>query len=162
MRARRTLAERFWDKVDKRGPDECWEWTAARSNGYGRIGVGRAVKVAHRLGWELLYGAVPSGIDVCHRCDNRACCNPGHLFLGTRQDNVDDMMRKGRYGQREHRRGGAHPMAKLSEPEVRLIRCARGIVTAPALAERFDVSKDHVYHIWYRRCWRGHASQTHG
>lgn len=90
----RTLAERLWARVERRGPGECWEWTAHRlPKGYGVFGPG---VVAHRVAWEVAHGPIPDGLHVLHTCDNPPCCNPGHLRLGTPQDNVDDMMRKGR------------------------------------------------------------------
>lgn len=84
----------FWAKVDRRGPDECWEWTTGRERyGYGHSVLGTASRVA----WELTNGPIPDGQRVLHSCDNPPCCNPRHLFLGTQLDNVRDMMAKGRH-----------------------------------------------------------------
>lgn len=102
---------RFWAKVDKRGPDECWPWTAGKfTSGYGAFQAGGKVYKSHRIVQTLSGGPIPRGegshgICVCHRCDVRACCNPAHLFLGTNAQNNADMMSKGR---NKPPRGDAH------------------------------------------------------
>lgn len=101
MAKRKTLAERFWEKVDKDGPtlpgmdSPCWLWTGAtHRQGYGEILIDGVKKYAHVIGWVLQYGPVPEGHDVLHRCDNPPCVR--HLFNGTHQDNMSDMVAKGR------------------------------------------------------------------
>lgn len=89
---------RFWVKVEIKSEDECWNWTAFKNKqGYGRFGSSSCRCVnAHRVSWTIAFGPIPEGHFVCHRCDNPSCVNPKHLFTGTRQDNVDDMVIKKR------------------------------------------------------------------
>ena len=97
---RKTLEERFWEKVDRRGDTECWKWSAGlRGNTlqYGSFRIGDKKFQAQRVAYALAYGVelLPEQ-QVLHRCDNPRCCNPGHLFLGSNLDNMKDKAAKGR------------------------------------------------------------------
>lgn len=84
----------FWDKVDKRGDNDCWNWTGFKfPTGYGRLG---RKGYAHRFSYLLANKVLPRGLCVCHSCDNPSCVNPNHLWLGTVADNMHDRDKKGR------------------------------------------------------------------
>lgn len=136
----------------------CWEWTGARKKeGYGATGYRlapgkRRLVHAHKLSWEIHFGPVPVGIQVCHRCDNPPCVNPDHLFLGTQADNIADMIAKGRH---VAVRGAASPHAKLTEEAVSSIRKLRAQgVTLQELAEMYGVALQNISMAANRKSWR--------
>lgn len=90
------IPDRFWEKVDKSG--ECWLWMSCTRNGYGAIGINYKTHYAHRVVYREMFGDIPEGMDICHKCDVRSCVNPAHLFAGTRKDNMMDASEKGRLG----------------------------------------------------------------
>jgi hypothetical protein len=136
-------------------PEDCWPWLAGRSMAYGRFnwvedGKSRTER-AHRLAWWLAHGSMPpEGMCVCHACDNPICCNPHHLFLGTRADNMQDMARKGRARNRPLS-GEKNGNARLTESDVREIRASS--VSANKLAREYGVSQSTISRLRLRETW---------
>ncbi len=88
--------EKIWLRIIKK-ENGCWEWNGAiTSLGYGHMRINYKDTLVHRIAYWLTYGPIPEGMCVCHKCDNRKCCNPSHLFSGTVYDNTQDMIQKGR------------------------------------------------------------------
>lgn len=124
--------ERFEDKIFY-SPDGCWYWLGALNRNRARIIVNGINCHASRVSYELYKGEIPNGLSVCHSCDNPMCVNPHHLWLGTHQENMADMAKKGRAASM---RGEASPTRKLTNQDVLLIRSnphIRGIDLATIL-----------------------------
>lgn len=140
------LRDRLYGKTRVNPYTGCWEWQGYKRNGYGRITTGsrtdgtRRTSSTHRVSYELEYGEIPEGMEVCHKCDNPSCINPKHLFLGTRQDNVNDREAKGRNIVQS---GEANRMAKLTQKEVKEARQKRARYKTPyaMLADEYGVCK---------------------
>lgn len=152
-RAVMPLAGRFWQKVLE--SEGCWIWAGSKyRNGYGRVGAGRKGQghlLAHRVSWTLHFGPIPSGLCVCHHCDNPPCVRPDHLFLGSVRDNAADRDAKGRWHTTV---GEARTTAKLSDDRVRELRRRRDDgQTMQNLATEFGVSYSTVNAIVHRRKW---------
>jgi hypothetical protein len=148
------IETRFWAKVQK--TDGCWLWTDTLTDkGYGKISVKTNGKwkpdLAHRVSYELHYGSIPSGLHVCHQCDNPQCVRPDHLFLGTNDDNIQDKMNKGR-----QMRGTKAKAAKMTEDQVLEIRqrFAAGGITKVALAQEYGIGKPAMGDILNRVTWK--------
>lgn len=143
------IAARFWASVDKRGSDECWEWQGCRNrSGYGVIAVNGKPVIASRLSYELQHGDIPEGMCVCHKCDNRPCVNPNHLFLGTDADNMADRDRKSRQACGERTNHNV-----LVESQVREIKALTDI-TVRELARRYGVSDATIKNIRIGHRWK--------
>lgn len=148
-------ARRFWSKVSIAGGDDCWNWQDhCNKCGYGTIVIQRGSKLAHRIAWELTHGPIPTGLCVCHSCDNPACCNPAHLWIGTHADNMQDMVRKGRSMNGPH--GESVHTAKLTEAQVILIRdlYASRHYTQDGLAALFNVTQGNIKCIVNGGTWK--------
>lgn len=170
---------RFWVRVSK--SEGCWNWTGRPDqDGYGRLKVGGKDYGAHVYSYTLHYGAVPAGLCVLHKCDNRRCVRPDHLFLGTQEDNAADRVSKGRSafgdrnasrkyperrprGERHHWqtkpetriRGEANGRAKLTDSRVALIRSiwSAGQHTKRGLGRMFGVSDTLINKIITNKLW---------
>lgn len=155
---RTPLAQRLWSRVDSSGgSDACWPWTGhARHNfGYGNIGDenGRNENT-HRVAWRLTNGPIAKGMCVLHACDNPACCNPAHLFLGTQAQNLADMTAKGRRLSTNRVKGERNWASKLTAEDVREIRRLRAEGLGPTeIAARFGVTRSAVKAVVARRTW---------
>lgn len=152
-----SLERRFWEKVEKAGPDECWNWIGGMNRkGYGRIGLGSRAEgtaLAHRVSYEMHHGIQVGEQCVLHKCDNRACVNPSHLFLGTQAENMADMNRKGRR-RNSPRKGESHWNAKLSRVDVLNIRHRHSLgETLDSLARCFAVRATNISAIVNRKTW---------
>jgi len=150
--SRASLEERFWAKVDVRGPGECWPWTGAKTTaGYGSLLVSLGPKrngYAHRVSWELHYGPIPDGQHVCHVCDHPACVNPSHLFLGDAAANMQDKAVKGRAP-----RGVGIKNHKLTEAQVCEIR-DRMHISQCEFARLFGVDQSTISYIRAGKTWK--------
>lgn len=160
--------ERFWSKTCPEPNTGCLLWCAGASK-YGffqvKLADGAWVKeLAHRVSWTLTYGAIPVGAQVLHRCDTPLCVNPAHLFLGTAQDNVADMVAKGRQARGASHgsatqpeatpRGEAHYNARITALQVRAIRCLyEDGFTQSEIAEAFGMTQANVSAIVLRKTW---------
>lgn len=152
---------RFFAKVAVAGG--CWTWTGSRNRqGYGSFRFAGGQQRAHRVAWELFRGPIPTGADICHRCDNPPCVRPDHLFPGTRAENMADCRMKGRTATGERHvsrlhpertpRGEANGLSVLTADKVRAIRAATE--SGYAIAARFGISESNVSMVRNRKTWK--------
>jgi predicted DNA-binding protein (UPF0251 family) len=165
--------ERFWSYVDRSTPDVCWTWKATRfTGGYGQFkAAGRTLR-ANRVAYFVFYHVDPLDKLVCHSCDNPACCNPHHLFLGNEKDNMQDAKSKGRLRPRTGDRHGLRMRperaargervagVKLTADQVREIRALyRSSSTQQQLADQFGVDRKSISFIVRGVNWRHIAEE---
>ena len=165
--------ERFWSRVDKSGgPDACWPWMGARyAKGYGHVCFRGIHRTATRVACEIVGKILPDGLFWLHSCDYPPCCNPAHLFSGTKKDNGEDAKRKGRTaigvrnGMHTHPEarmvGERNPQAILTEMKVRQIRAdkRRGKLNQKQFASKYRVSQMTVSLIVRGIIWIGVRGQ---
>ena len=160
--------QKFWSMVDKNGPEHpydknlgrCWIWTHTIVGGYGDFYCNSKHIRTHRIAYELSHGEIPHdgsphGICACHSCDNRACVNPQHIFLGTNLDNVRDKQLKGR-AISVGVKGEKHWNANLTEEKVKEIRnkYVKGVSKIKKLAVEYGVNATSIYNIVERITWK--------
>lgn len=162
--------QRFWAKVNKNGPTmphmatPCWEWQGGiAGNGYGVFWLGRKSMGAHKASWIIQNGVdIPVGTGwhgTCflHDCDYKRCVNPEHINPGTMNDNIQDMVKKGRHrwhaNPETHLRGSASGMSKLVESQVIEIRKLSANHSQRQLARMFNVSRRTITFIQQRKTW---------
>lgn len=159
--AKSKLPKRFWSKIKFGEPNECWEWQRAINHGYGHFNTcekvnGKYVRTdAHRFMYFGVHQGADTNMYVLHECDNRKCCNPNHLWLGTCADNLADMRKKGRGYPLSHYHGAEAHGAKLTDALVRLIKI-RLAYKQPIkkIAPLFGVTHGAISGIKTNRTWR--------
>lgn len=148
---------RFWSKVNKLGESLCWEWNASvLQGGYGQYYFEGRNQKAHRVSWVISNGTIPNGLKVCHRCDNRKCVNPSHLFLGTQKDNIQDMLSKGRDNYVSGWKpliGERNPQAKITKEQVIEIRETKWDIPYKKIGAKYGISAASVCLILNRTNW---------
>lgn len=149
----RTKEEGFWShaRKDPANEDACWQWIGdTHPGGYGQFMHKRKLIYGHRASYEIHYGPIPKGMQVCHKCDNPPCCNPRHLVLGTLQYNAKDRTDKGRTAH-----GEKHGAAKLTADLVAKIKgeLVNRAETWDAIASRYGVTRMAIIKISQGKTW---------
>ncbi len=142
---------RFWNNIDVRGPDDCWNWKAHTNTGYGTMHKDGKGHYAHRISYELAKGLIPDNLIVRHICNNRLCCNPAHLILGTAQDNSNDAKAAGRQARGE--RSGVPKLTTAQVLEIRRLHLVCHISLA-AIGRQFGITKVNAGDVAHYKTWK--------
>jgi len=156
------ISQRFWLKVNK--TSNYWLWEGSKqSDGYGLFRLRGVQYRAHRVAWELTYGPIPRGMEICHHCDNPSCVRPDHLFQGTQKDNIQDAIIKGRLNpkhccQPTGENNGRAILTAIQVNKIREIYTHKGArysrsITQRKLAHQFGVSRRTIADILKLRTW---------
>lgn len=143
----------FWSYVPKTSDDACWNWQGfLNQHGYGRMKVKGRGWLANRLSWTIHFGEIAPGLNVCHRCDNPACVNPRHLWLGTQLQNIADRESKKRGGDHKGTKNGR---AKISVAEALEIR-QKAVTPNLKLyySRKHGLSLSYIYNIVREKTWK--------
>jgi len=152
-----SLKDRFYSKLDIKGPEECWEFKGSNRDGYGQLKMTKSRKIigATHVSY-MIYNSIksiPKGMHVCHKCDNPPCCNPAHLFLGTAKDNSNDKISKGRakYADQSGKNNGN---SVLTEKQIKLIiQQIKSGKTNVSIAKSFGVTHSMISSIRLGKSW---------
>ena len=150
------LIKRFWSKVDIKSEDECWTWKDSTvPRGYGHISIESRPYYAHRISYCISYGDIPDGLLICHKCNNRSCVNPKHLYAGTSKDNIRDSINAGTFSEFPHFRGDNSPTSKLTSIQVLQIRdLIDAGVRHKDIAKQFNIGRSTVTGIHNKLIWK--------
>lgn len=154
-----SIAERFWSHVDRRGPDDCWDWRGTSHLDYGRFKiVSFETRQSNRVAWAIANERDPGNLLVRHTCDRPQCCNPAYLLLGTVKDNSDDKIARGRH--RSGRQDGEHNgAARLTNEQVgQIVQCFRDGLNNQQISRRFPVGDALISRIRVGRSWQKEAA----
>lgn len=151
------LLERFWNKIDKKSIDLCWNWKASKTKqGYGKLIYKNKTTIknllAHRISYTIHHNEIPKHLIICHKCNNKLCCNPNHLYAGNHKQNCNDSIKAGTHFKLTSKIGIEHHDSKLKEHEV--IEIIKSKLSLSELSNKYKVTKQNIIKIKKRKTWK--------